>query len=443
MHISFHGGARGVSGACYLLETDKTKILIDCGLFQGSGDCDKENFEDFKFNPREIDALVITHSHIDHIGRIPLLVKRGFGGKIYSTVVTKELSFLALEDALSLSFKDDCSLYEAADLEKAKTLWEDASYYKDFIIGDTKIRFLNAGHILGSSMVEIWAEEKHLLFSGDLGNSPSVLLPPHDASKDVEYLVIESAYGNKIHEGAEEREIKLERAVEDVAARGGTIMIPAFATERTQEVLFYLNDMLLHKRIPSIPIFVDSPLAIKVTSVFEQHPDYYKEEIKELYKQHPNLFKSKTLHFTQTVDESKSINDVHPPKVIIAGSGMMNGGRILHHARRYISDSKSIILFVGYQSAGSLGRRLIDGEKIVRIFGEEIPARAEVRQIGGFSAHADRDQLFAFTHSFKDSLKKVFVVQGEESSALHFSQMIKDRLGIESEAPVLHQKFEI
>lgn len=220
-------------------------------------------------------------------------------------------------------------------------------------------------------------------------------------------------------------------------------MIPAFATERTQEILHLLNEMLLFKRIPEIPVFVDAPLAIRVTEVFEKYPLFYKEEIRELFKKHPNLFRFKKLKLTQTVEESKAINNVPAPKVILAGSGMMNGGRILHHAKRYLGDPKSILLVIGYQAAGSLGRRLLDGEKQVKILGEEIAVEAEVRLIQGFSAHADNPQLFKFTEANRDSLQKVFVVQGEEPEALHFSQEIKDRLGVQADAPVLGEKFEI
>jgi metallo-beta-lactamase family protein len=443
MRISFYGAARQVTGSCHLIETKEAKILLDCGLFQCSKECEEENFQPFGFNPAEIDAILVAHSHLDHIGRVPKLVKDGFRGKIYSTAPARDLAFLALEDALNLAVREGEAIYGEEDLEKTKSLWESVSYYETISLKDAKFRLSNAGHILGSALIEIWAEEKHILYTGDLGNSPSVLLPPYDTFKDLDYLIIESTYGNKTHESFDERRVKLERAMEDIAAKGGTLMIPAFATERTQEIIFYLNDMLAHKRIPQIPVFVDSPLAIRATRVFEKYPDQYKEEIRELYREHPNLFKAKNLKFTETVEESKSINDVPPPKAVIAGSGMMAGGRILHHARRYLQDPKSMLLIVGYQAAGSLGRRLIDGASMVKLFGEEIPVRAEIRKINGFSAHADEPQLFSFVETAKDSLKKVFVVHGEEAQAMHLTQEIKDRLGVEAEAPMAGGKFEI
>lgn len=441
--LSFHGGAREVTGACYLLESEKAKILIDCGLFQGTNECEELNFEPFKFKPEEIDALFVTHGHLDHVGRISKLVKEGFRGKIYSTSPTKDLSRLILDDALHLSERQDKALYGHEDLEKTFQLWQNVFYQEDVEIKDFKIRFRESGHILGSAFVEIFADKKHILFTGDLGNVPSVLVPPPENFYDLDYLIIESTYGNRVHEAPEERVLKLERAVEDVTARGGTLMIPSFATERTQDILHLLNEMLLFKRIPEIPVFVDAPLAIRVTEVFEKYPQFYKEEIRELFKKHPNLFRFKKLRLTPTVEESKAINDVKPPKVILAGSGMMTGGRILHHARRYLSDPKSILLIIGYQAAGSLGRRLIDKEKRVKLFGEEILVEAEIRKINGFSAHADNPQLFNFVETSRDTLKQVFVVQGEEAEALHFSQETKDRLGVEAVAPTLYEEFEI
>lgn len=443
MKLSFHGGAREVTGACYLLETDQAKILVDCGLFQGCDECADLNFEPFRFGPPSLDFVLVTHAHLDHIGRLPKLVKEGFSGKIYSTVPTRELAFLILEDALSLAERKNQKLYTKEDLEKTFSQWEDIPYHKIVELKDLRFKLDEAGHILGSSLVEIWAQGRHLLFTGDLGNVPSALLRPPERFKDIEYLIIESTYGNRTHEPPEERTLALERAVEEVAKNKGTLLIPAFATERTQDILFLLNEMLLFKRIPEMPVFVDSPLAIRVTGVFEKYIGEYKEEIRELFRGHPNLFKFKKLIFTPTVEESKGINDVPPPKVVIAGSGMMNGGRVLHHARRCLPDPKSILLITGFQAAGSLGRRLLDGEKAVKLFGEDISVRAKVKKINGFSAHADNPQLYSFTESNRDFLKRVFVVQGEEAQSLHFTQEIKDRLGVLADAPSLYEAFEI
>lgn len=443
MKISFHGGAREVTGACYLLESKKTKILVDCGLFQGCDECSDLNFTPFRFRPKDISVLLVSHAHLDHIGRIPKLVREGFSGTIYSTAPTKELALLLLDDALSIAERQGKKLYEKEDIDKAARLWKTVSYGEEYDAGTIRIRFNDAGHILGSSLIELWAEGKHLLVTGDLGNAPSILLSSPQEFRDLSHLVIESAYGNRAHEDAGERALLLERAVEDTVSRGGVLMIPTFATERTQDILFLLNQMLLFKRIPEVPVFVDAPLAIRITHVFERYIHFFKKEIQELFLEHPSLFRFKKLTFANTVEESKSINDIPPPKVILAGSGMMNGGRILHHARRYLSDPKSILLFVGFQPAGSLGRRLIDGTTLVKILGDEISIQAEIRKIHGFSAHADNPQLFSFISASRDTLKHVFVVQGEEVPALHLTQEVKDRLGVQASAPMLYEEFEM
>lgn len=443
MKISFHGGAREVTGACYLLESKKTKILADCGLFQGCDECSDLNFKPFVFNPKRIDALLVSHAHLDHIGRIPKLARDGFSGTIYSTAPTKELSLLLLDDALGIAERQGMKLYEKKDIDSAMRLWKTVSYGEEFEIGAVRATLNEAGHILGSSLLEIRTEDKHLLITGDLGNAPSILLPEPKEFRDVSHLVIESAYGNRTHEDAKERTLLFERAIEDTASRGGVLMIPAFATERTQDILFLLNEMLLFKRIPEIPVFVDAPLAIRVTGIFERYASFFKKEIQDLFTEHPHLFRFKKLVFTNSVEESKAINDILPPKVILAGSGMMNGGRILHHARRYLSDPKSILLFVGFQPAGSLGRRLIDKTPVIKIFGDEVRVQANIRTIHGFSAHADNPQLFSFISATRDALKKVFVVQGEEAQALHLAQEVKDRLGIDAVAPTLYDEFSI
>lgn len=441
MRLTFHGGAREVTGALYLLESGQAKILIDCGITQGVDENAKASAA-FPFNPAEIDALIITHAHLDHVGRIPLLARQGFSGAIFSTAPTRELGRLILEDALGLAERNHTALYSMEDIEKSMSLWRDLSYDAKNEIKGVQFQLRNAGHILGSSMIEFWVEEQRLLFTGDLGNVPSALLPAPDMVSKLDYLIIESTYANRIHESAEERDLKLERAVEDAATRNGVLMIPAFATERTQDILFLLNQMLQHKRVPEVQVFVDAPLAIRITEVFEKYTSFYNDEIKKLYLEHPHLFKFKKLHFTQSVEESKQINDYAAPKVIIAGSGMMTGGRILHHARRYLQNENSMLLITGYQAAGSLGRRLIDGATSVRLFGEEIPVRAEIRKINGFSAHADAPQLLSFVDQNRETLKRVFAVQGEEAQATHLVQEVRDRLGIPAEAPVPHEWFE-
>jgi len=443
MKLSFHGGAREVTGSCALLETANATLIVDCGLFQGRNGDHGLNRESFHFDPEKTSAVVATHAHIDHIGRIPRLVREGFPGPIYSTAPTRDLAGPLLRDAWDVGHRHGSVIFELEDIERTLRQWHEMSYGETRHVGDMEIRLHQAGHILGSAMVEVGVGGKRLLFTGDLGNAPSVLLPPSAVMKDVHVLIIEGTYGNRAHESHEERTLKLERAIEDVAARGGALLIPAFATERTQDILFLLNQMLLNRRIPEMPVFVDSPLAVEATEIFERYPEYYHKEIQKLYREHPKLFRFRRLRFTSSVEESKAINDIPSPKAIIAGSGMMTGGRILHHAKRYLLDEKSILLIVGYQTAGSVGRRLIDGERVVRIFGEEVPVRAEIRTINGLSAHADNPQLFSFVEGLRDGLERVFVVHGEELAAFHFSQQIKDRLGVRADAPALYEEFEL
>ncbi|MBI4134694.1 MAG: MBL fold metallo-hydrolase [Candidatus Sungbacteria bacterium] len=424
------------------------KILIDCGLVQGGRFCESRNAEPFGFDPKSIDALFVTHGHLDHVGRIPRLVREGFSGVIYSTPPTRDLSELMLLDGQGLMAKEaeqcgDEVIYAVEDITTAMSLWKPLEYKERVSLDGVTVEFLRAGHILGSAMVRVVIGGKVILFSGDLGSKESLLLPPAEDVDRVDYLIMESTYGDRTHEDLPHARMELERAIEDVAARGGTLMIPSFATERTQDIIFLLNEMLVLRQVPEMPIFIDSPLATKVTAVFEKYRSYYKPEIQELYKNHPHLFESKTLKNTTSVEESKAINDVPPPKVVVAGSGMMTGGRILHHMRRYLSRRDSTLLIAGFQAKGSLGRQILEGADTVKIYGESIAVQAKVQQIHGFSAHADRDRLYEFVSGLKDSLLRVFAVQGETEAALSLVQVVRDRLGIAADAPILGMRVEL
>ncbi|MEK7650132.1 MAG: MBL fold metallo-hydrolase [Patescibacteria group bacterium] len=440
--ITFCGGAQEVTGANYLIETEKARILVDCGMFQCPRFCAARNVDEFPYDPSTIDALFVTHAHIDHTGRIPKLFKYGFRGKIFSTIPTKDFGKLMLEDSLGVLEKEasrngEEAFYAMEDVEGALKLWEGVPYHQRFTVGDVAVTLYEAGHILGSAMMLFEIGDKKVLFTGDLGNTPMPLLNPPESIVGVNIMIIESAYGDRVHEDTGERKVKLERAIEDVAKRGGTLMIPAFALERTQELLYEFNELMEHGRVPRIPVYLDSPLSIRATDVYRKHMSYFSPDAKAIIKGGDDLFDFPGLHRTLTSDESRAINNVRGPKVILAGAGMMTGGRILHHARRYLHDKNSIILFIGYQGAGSIGRRIMDGEHQVNIMGDKVFVNAEVRSIHGYSAHADTNMLLEFVQQSVDTLEKVFVVQGEPSAALFLSQRIRDYLGIPASAPRL------
>ena len=468
--LSFHGGAKMVTGANYLLEVDSpsnssgqsTRILVDCGLHQGSNFCERHNWEPFPYDPKTIDAVFVTHAHIDHTGRLPKLVKDGFRGKVYSNPATRDAAELLLYDSDHIlsqeaeKFKKP-RLYDERDVAQLMELWEPVEYHAPVILGDKSkatrlaqapakragdkedgmtVTFYNAGHILGSSFLVVDAGKERIVFSGDLGNSPAPIIGAREEFSDgVTYAVIESTYGDRVHERSEERKEMLEDAIEDVATAGGTLLIPAFAMERTQELLYELNDLVEHGRIPKMPVFIDSPLAIKLTEVYRRYERYFTKDIREEIKKHGTIFFFPGLTMTPTPAESKKINDVKPPKVVIAGSGMSHGGRILHHEKRYLQDPKSMLLIVGYQAHGSLGRMLLDGALSVRIMGEEIPVRCKVKAIGAYSAHADQPQLLEWLAPMRATLKKVFVVQGEETAANALSEKISDELAVHTHVP--------
>lgn len=448
LKLSFYGGAQEVTGANYLLEAGGKRILVDCGLFQCPRFCAARNCQDFLYDPAAIDALLVTHAHIDHTGRIPKLVKLGFRGKIFSTTPTKDFAAIMLEDSLGVIGKEAARegnsepIYTISDIEHSLALWETVGYGKQFSIGDIAVTIHEAGHILGSAMIDITASGKKFLFTGDLGNVPMPLLNPPEKVDGTNILVIESAYGDREHEDAASRKNLLERAIEDTVKRGGVLLIPAFALERTQELLYEFNDLVEHGRIPRVPVYIDSPLSIKATAIYKKHQGFFNQQAKAIIRAGDDLFNFPGLHLTLTTDESKAINDVTGPKIILAGAGMMQGGRIVHHARRYLGDKRNMILFIGYLAAGSLGRRILDGEKRVNILGEAVSVEAEVRSIHGYSAHADSLALLEFVRMHVDTLERVFVVQGEPAAALFLSQRIRDYLGIAANAPRMGESFE-
>ncbi|HZZ99243.1 MAG TPA: MBL fold metallo-hydrolase [Candidatus Paceibacterota bacterium] len=449
MKLTFYGGAQSVTGSNYLLEAGELKILVDCGMFQGSAAAEEKNYERFPNDPAEVDFVFVTHSHADHTGRLPKLFKEGFRGKIYATPPTLAMTKIALPDNLGLlareAEKDNHEpLFTEEDLNGVMGLTEGVGYDQPIELGNgVKAVLHDAGHILGSAIIEIQAEGKRLYFSGDLGNPPVPLLKPFEYPLEADYITVESAYGNRVHEDRATRKQILQQVIRETIARKGVLMIPSFAMERTQELLYELDQLAADGEIPRVPMFVDSPLAIRLTSVYQQFPEYFNKEANGIIKSGDDLFKFPGLKYTLTTDESKAINDVPAPKVIIAGSGMSSGGRILHHERRYLSDPNSTLLFVGYQAEGTLGRRLFEGAKRVHIFHEPVEVRCHVKAIGGYSAHADQPMLIKWLDGAGHNLKKVFVVQGETESATALAETITKELGVPALAPTPGQEVEL
>lgn len=441
MKLTFYGGAKEVTGANYLLESGSTKILIDCGMPQeGSGTRD---VSDFLYDPKTVSAVCITHGHIDHTGRLPQLAKSGFSGNIFSTPPTKEIAELLLFDSENV-LRDHAEkegtpvLYDKNDVIKALGLWETVPYGKEFTVGDFTVKLINAGHVLGSSSIVVKAEGKTVVFSGDLGNAHMPFLKGGEYPENVDYALIESTYGDRLHDDAEKRKDMLENTIEEVSARGGVLMIPSFALERTQEMIFEMNELVEHRRVPDVPVFIDSPLAIRLTEIFKEHmsdPVYFNDAAVKLVKEGDKIFDFHGLHITLRSGDSKKIKEVAPPKVIIAGSGMSQGGRILFHEKEYLPGEKNAILFVGYQAEGTLGRAIAEGAKTVKIRDEEVAVKCEIRSISGYSAHADQAQLMKWASSTQGSIKKMFVVQGEEIAANTLAVKIRDELAINTEVP--------
>ncbi|MFH1246441.1 MAG: MBL fold metallo-hydrolase [Candidatus Liptonbacteria bacterium] len=440
MKLTFYGGAGVVAGANYVLESGEVKIMVDCGLEQGTHFAEKNNFEPFAYDPKEIQAVFITHAHIDHTGRLPKLFRDGYRGPIYSTPPTEDFAELLLLDSQHILEKEaererKQPICTDLDVRGVMKQWHRIKYHVPMKVGPFTVTFYNAGHILGSAIIKIEAEGKTTLFSGDLGNYPAPIIQDTEMFRAADYVVIESAYGSRVHEGAEKRKELLEDIIEDTVRSGGALIIPAFAMERTQDILFHLNDLVEGGRIPKIPIFIDSPLAIKLTHVYQKYQDYFDPEVGERIHSGDDIFNFKGLHFTLTTEQSKEINGVPPPKVIIAGSGMSNGGRILHHEQRYLPDPKSTILFIGYQSKGTLGRNIMEGAKSVKIYDEMVPVRAKVAVISGYSAHADQPRLVEWLRPMRYTIKKVFIVQGEEESATALQGKIQDELAVRAIVP--------
>jgi metallo-beta-lactamase family protein len=441
MTIDFWGGAKMVTGANYLLTAGEEKFLVDCGLYQSSYYCERKNFEPFSYDPREIKAVLVTHAHIDHTGRLPKLYKDGFRGVVYSTPPTKDFARELLLDSEGILRREAerekvPPLYGQEEVEGLLKLWQTVDYHQTLKLGGLRVTLVNAGHVLGSSSIIFEAEGKTIVFSGDLGNrQPPLIKEWEPLTVPADYCVIESAYGDRLHEDFSRRKEILEDVIEDTIKAGGVLMIPAFAMERIQVILSELNELVENGRIPQVPVFVDSPLAIKLTAVYRWYDSYFNEEAWKKVSGDKSLLSFPGLRLSFNKEDSQAIKDVPPPKIVIAGSGMSQGGRITFHEKEYLPDPKSTLLLIGYQTVGSLGRKILDGAKSVRIFGEEIPVRCKVAHISGYSAHADQARLLDWLRPMRGTLKKAFVVQGDEGVVEVFASVVRDRLAIETYVP--------
>lgn len=465
MKLTFCGAAGTVTGSCHLLETESMKILLDCGMSQGGSEAEEMNFEQFRFNPSEIDILILSHAHIDHSGRIPQLVKRGFKGKIITALPTFELCKIMLPDSAFIQESEAEwqnrkrqragkgavePLYTVKDAEASLKLFHPVEYNRVISLNSNiTIRIKDAGHILGSGMVEMWirenGEEFKLVYSGDLGNKDVPIMNDPTVIEDADYVIMESTYGDRLHKDTQNKTLALLDIITDTLERNGNVVIPSFAIERTQEILYVLNMLKESKstKLRGVPVYVDSPLAINATKIFQSFLSYMDDEVQGFIKAGDNPFDFPNLVFTQTVDESKAINSVEGSSIIISASGMCEAGRIKHHLKHNLWREESSVVFVGYQAKNTLGRRIKDGEKTVKIFGEEIGVRCKIYSIEGFSGHADQKGLLDWIGAFKKKPSKVFLVHGEEAALRELSRRIDTDFGIPNEIAQLNQTIEL
>ncbi|MGK0690336.1 MAG: MBL fold metallo-hydrolase [Aquificaceae bacterium] len=460
MKVIPYGGAKRVTGSCFYVEVRDVRLLIDCGMFHGEDE--EKNYEPFPFDPKKIDYLVLTHAHIDHCGRIPLLVKEGFKGKIICTEPTAKLSRLMLLDASKVMYENYKTLlkklartgrvpreplYEEYDVLEAMEFFKiRLPYNKDYRLSKgVVLRLRDAGHILGSAFVELDIYEdkkpKRVIFSGDLGNKNKPIVQDPESPSPADYVFIESTYGDRNHKSFEESKQELLEAIRYTIGRGGNLIIPSYALERAQEILYVLREFYEEGKLPKCQIFLDSPLAISITKLFTSHPEFYDRDTYEVFLE-KNPFELPNLIYTKDVEESKAINSISSGAIIIAGSGMLNGGRVLHHLKYNLWREECSIVFVGYQPKGTLGRKIIEGAQTVRIFSEEINVRAKVFTINGFSSHADQRGLLEWL-SYTQRPQKVFLIHGEEEKMKVFGEAIKNELGLPWHIPEEGEVIEL
>ncbi len=432
--LTCFGGAGSATGANFFLELENARILVDCGMEQGLN-AFKHNNRQFPYEPSSMEYLFVTHAHIDHVGLIPKLVKAGFKGEIYSTPETKALGELLMLDASKIGIHDDAVLYTPDDVAASLKLWHTLPYHTPKAFDGFSVELFDAGHVLGSSLIKFtFPSGKTMLFTGDIGNSPSPLLKDVEKVSGLDYLLTESVYGDRQHEDRENRDAKFLEIAKAAIARGGTLLIPAFSLERTQMLLEKLDNLLESKTLPSVPVYLDSPLAIRLTGIYEKVRHLYNARIEGELGRGDDIFSFKELKETLRGADSHQIDRTNGPKIIIAGSGMSTAGRILGHEARYLPDTQSTLLLTGYQAIGTLGRQLEEGMKRVRIDGQDVLVRARIEKIEGYSGHADSDALVEFASASAKTLKKVFVGMGELKSEIFLAQRLHDELGLDAVA---------
>lgn len=461
--LSFLGGAGTVTGSSFLLETGDVKLLVDCGLFQGGREIRERNWRPFAFSPADIDYVVLTHAHIDHSGLLPRLCREGFRGRIIATRASVDLARIMLPDSAHIQESEaewrnrkreraglplEPPLYTVADAEAVLPHFLGVNYDEIISLTSTvKIRLRDAGHILGSAILEVWVsntEDFKIVFSGDLGNSGQPLIRDPALIEAADYLVLEATYGSRLHPPREERRPELARIIRETTSRGGNVVIPAFAIERTQDLLYDLSSLFASGEIPvQVPVFVDSPLATKATEVFIRHPGYYDQETWQVLSQGREPLSFPNLKFVRTAEESKALNATAKGSIIISASGMCDAGRIKHHLKHNLWRPEAGIVLVGYQAEGTLGRQLLEGAKKVRIFGEEVAVKARVFNLSAYSAHADQAGLVRWVSAFEQKPQVVFLVHGEEEALGTLANLLRERLDLAVHVPAWGEKVEL
>lgn len=457
--IKFLGAAGSVTGSKYLLRLDEEQVMVDCGLFQGLKELRLRNWAGLPIDVSQVGSVVITHAHIDHCGYLPRLVKDGFKGKIICTQATAELIPIMLKDAARLqeeeaefAFRQGYSrhskpepLFTVEDAEAVKNFVHGIELHQTYLIGKkASVKFFKSGHILGASSAEITVlgarQSKKIIFSGDIGRFNDPVMTDPEMFIEADAVIMESTYGDR-NNPSEKVSEELASVIHDAMLRGGPVIIPAFAVGRTQVLLFQLQKLMSNKEIPELPIFVDSPMAISVTNLYEHHPSYHKIEVVKEHEELISIFDSANIQYCRTSQSSKALNNLKKPCIIISASGMCTGGRILHHLFHRLPDPSATLLFTGYQAAGTRGRDILEGTPSVKIFGQHVGIRCQVRVVNGLSAHADQSELLKWASSIKKAPKKVFITHGEPSIAKDFSELLKRQFGWEPILPEYQESF--